>query len=342
MVSLGIFIALFIYMLTNGRVKRAPISGHGNMRLYSSERNFRMNKEKILRSKASGRVCIISTALLLVLSGVKGIFAQASWLNDSREITALPRPLAAAADQLQRLYGKPVTYEDPILMWQGDKQAIPNAKGNMGLIPTRRDFTMPVEVDRNNTSLPNAELLVGKVVNAYHAQTDGPRFSVSSSTWGMHIIPAQVRDADGHLKEAKSLLDGCITVPTAKRTPEEHLHAICAAVTASTGIALKGFGPWLNEYYAPSNVRRSGRFIAKEEIDKISFVWGATNMIAREAVVSFLEHSSTTLSWRLLCELNEGFCVFNMGPVEINFVDPEGKPAWTALDHDREKSSNPK
>ncbi len=85
-------------------------------------------------------------------------------------------------------------------------------------------------------------------------------------------------------------------------------------------------------------MRKQFRFIISEDLDKISFEWGATNMVARQAVVSLFEHSSTNLSWRLLCEPAEGYCVFNALPVEVYFTGSDGQQRWRALEHDREKA----
>ena len=199
---------------------------------------------------------------------------------------------------------------------------------------------MPDEADPNKTPKLDVEL-VSKVVDAYHGQTDGPRFKAISSQWGVHIIPAQVRNADGHFIEARSLLDTPITVPLAKRTAGKHFQEICAAVTTSTGITLKAFGPYFNVSFAPSSLKFDPINPTTEDVEKMSFDWGATGMTAREAVLSLLEHSSTTLSWKVLCEPTEGFCVFNIAAVEVNFVGSDGKTSWAPLFHDREKASNP-
>ncbi len=281
----------------------------------------------------------ITTVLLFVFSGLPSAFAQAPYSSSSNVTLDEIRPLCHAADLLERQSGKPVTYEETILLWRGDKEAMQTAGGRINLLPKRRAFSMPVEANLDKTPTVDAGLL-SKVVNAYHTQTDGPRFKVTSSSWGLHIVPAQVRDADGHFTEAISLLDARITVPLARRTPIEHIHAICAAVTVSTGITLKEFGTYVNALFAPSSAKFHTSDATKEDLERISFDWGTTNMIAREALVNLLQHSSTTLSWRLACEMNEGFCVLNLGAVEVNIVW-NGKLTWTDLDHDREKESKP-
>lgn len=275
---------------------------------------------------------IISVALLAVLCCFNSY-------ADCQVITETARPLEKAADLLERLYGKPVTYEDPILLWKGDTEPVPYAKGNVRLVPVRQSFSMPVEADPNVTPVLDLPLL-NKVIDSYHQRSDGPRFKVASSAWGFHIIPSQVRDENGRFVDERSLLDVPIAIPKAKRTPAEHLHEICASITASTGIRLDSPAMYMNERFTPSSIKVHYRFrwIAEEDLDKISFEWGAANMTARQAVISLFERSATSLSWRLLCEADGEFCVLNVLPVQVYFTDSDGKRSWKALEHDREEA----
>ncbi len=293
-----------------------------------------MNRLGMRGIKLSG-VGLVILMPLLVTS-----FSQQPKSSPPYVIEPTPRPMSTAADVLQRLYSKVVTYEDAILISSDDTEPITYSTGKIGLLPKSRGFSMPSEVDIEKSPKLDSHL-IGSVLNAYHVQTGGPRFKVISSDWGLHIIPAQVRSRDGRLVSAISLLDAHITVPFEKRMPSEHFKAICEAITASTGITLKDFMPWLNGYYAATGAE-AYRFDAEEYKRIVSFEWGATNMIAREAVIDFLKHSSSTLSWKILCEPAEGFCVFNMMPLEVNHPAPDGRARWTPIAHDRDQTVNSK
>jgi len=199
---------------------------------------------------------------------------------------------------------------------------------------------MPIEADPDVTPLLDSGLL-NKVIDDYHKQTEGPRFKVSTSSWGLHIIPTQVRAKDGQFAEVKPLLDVHITVPTAKRTPAGHFLAICNAVTAATGIVLEASGPGINTEFALSSLKFYGPRATQEDLEKISFEWGATDIVAREAVLNLLEHSSTTLTWMVLCNPTKESCVFNMGSFEGRIMGPDGQRHLMPL-HDRENKANPK
>lgn len=267
-------------------------------------------------------------AKTIVLGVVLSVFA----FNANCQVTTgTPGPLVQAADLLERMYGKPVTYEDPVLLWKGDTEPVPFAKGYFGMVPLRRSFLMPVEADPGVTPVLDLALL-NKVIDAYQKQINEARFMVSESAWGFHLIPLQVEGVD-----ERSLLDVSITVPSAKRTPAEHLREICSAVTDATGVRLEDPAMYVNERFTPSNVKvkKAYRFIVPEDYEKISFEWGASSLSARQAILSLFEHSSTTLTWRLLCDPGT-FCVFNVLPVEVYFTDSNGQQSWRALEHDRE------
>ena len=255
--------------------------------------------------------------------------------NKPITISERARPIEEAAVILQSKYAKPVTYEDPVLVGPEDTELVHYASGKSGWILTRRSFSMPPEADPEVTPLLDAAL-IRKVLDSYEAQTNGPRFKVSISKWGLHIIPAQVRNQGGDFIDTTSLLDTIISVPVATRTPSEHFEAICASLTASTstGIAIKYGGQWMDQYFSPTPLPKVMTYPLKE---KSSFSWGITLTNARDAIVNLLGHSATTLSWKLLCQYDEGYCVFTPQPIVINVRDPDGTLRKKALTRDRSK-----
>jgi hypothetical protein len=180
--------------------------------------------------------------------------------------------------------------------------------------------------------------VLAKVLDAYHTQTDGPRFKVSVSHWGLHIIPTQMRDVNGHFVRVVALLDTSINIPIAKRRPTEHFRAICEAVSVSTGITLNLSAGFLDQYYAPNGILPP-RVMADSDKEQISFAWGATKMSAREAIIDLLEGSATSMTWRLLCE-SEG-CYFNLLPIEVVIQDSDGQFIRKTLSYDRCKKCPP-
>ena len=289
-----------------------------------------MNRNKRIIQSLAYSICL--TALMTsIWYGQKMTRAQKTDYEGVRVTEWYP--LAEAADRLEELYkGTVITYEDVMLVWSGDMQL--NAKGNHYL-PKRRSFIMPIDETLKQSPVMDSQLLC-KVIDAYNSQTDGARFQMTESRWGMHIVPAQVRDEDGEYVNANSILDTYITVTVARRTPEEHFRAICEAVTIANdaGIILKPNVSWLNQYYASKEMRLH-KMLTDIDKERISFTWGIREVQqAREAIIDLLEGSSSTMTWRLLCEPDKS-CVFNLlSPTRI-IVDSYGQTRRKRLSHDR-------
>jgi hypothetical protein len=127
---------------------------------------------------------------------------------DSSSLVTSPRPLVDASRRLQETYGKVVTYEEPVLTWRGELEGEPNRnpETKWGLFPKVQGFVMP-------ESRPDIDLatILEKTIAAYHQQTTGTRFRLSSSTLGYHIVPVLVHDENGRLIPATSLLDQVVS-----------------------------------------------------------------------------------------------------------------------------------
>lgn len=278
------------------------------------------------------RHIIMGAMLFAAIFADGAILAQTTESSNSRMISKRARPLEDAAVLLQAEYGMPITYEDPILIWREDLESVQYAKGKTGLQPKPLSFSMPVDVDPGRNPKLD-DWLLGKVLDAYHRQTDGPRFRVTDWSWGLSILPAEVRDANGQLAKVTPLLDTIISIPEAVRSPSEHFGAICEAITTSTGIELKYGGQWMDQYFSPIPLPRR---MNDDQRKQISFTWGGVNLIAREAVINLLEHSATTLTWKVLCQSDEGYCVFTPQPIMINARSSDGTLAGRkALTRDR-------
>jgi hypothetical protein len=243
-------------------------------------------------------------------------------------------PMYDAAEMLEGMYLKPVTYEDPILVCDSDLDSMPLINGEMRRIPKRRSFSMPSDANPKNTPILDSKLL-REVLDAYENQTNGPHFRVTGSSHGLHIIPAEVRDRNDRYVRAITFMDAIITVPVKIRTPSEHIKALCDAINASSrmNIELHTNLQYFDQYF--SQVRISRTPTAKES-EKISFPWGIDRIVARDALDELLEQSATTMTWALLCD-TKPLCVLNMYALVASYEGPDGKQLRTALSHDRKK-----
>jgi hypothetical protein len=300
--------------------------GHGRKKY-----QFNIGRVSAMKRKECCK-CGIIAFLVVVFAGIVAIYGQ-DVLLQQQVITDKTRPVSEAADIIQRLSINPVvTYEDPILEWVQDMGEVQSIGSEMRVIPRAQSFRMPKYPQ--GTKLDSAQLQ--NIVDAYHDQTNGPKFKIISSTIGLHIIPESIRGGNGLLKQAEVPLDTVIDIPVAKRTPQAHMLAICEAVTAASksGIILKAHCPWINQYFAPRNA--ISRTATDSELEKIAFEWGTVKSRARDAIIDLYEYSSSTLSWRVYCEAAGKLCVLNMATVSVPTQIPDGRIINMVVSHNRE------
>jgi hypothetical protein len=282
---------------------------------------------------------IVSAAIVYGVAAIVAIAAPLSSnraltqeSGDSKVITA-GRPLSEVADLIQvrmAVQGrtdKVITYEDPILMWKGD---VTQSSGSSTISPKSRTFSIPDEL--NADQLPELTMeLLQKTLGAYHRGTDGPRFRVFSSGMGFHIVPTEVRDSTGGLVSISPLLDTSIIVPIESRAPSGHFRAICDALAQASGIKIIAGAMWMDQSFAPNGiVPARTRELSENEKKQVYFAWGADTS-AREAIMSLIEPSATTLRWDVRCAVDSGGrnCVMNLNPISIHHmgISADGMPA---------------
>jgi hypothetical protein len=286
-----------------------------------------MNKLRIFRVPIF--ISTVTIAAVLIAAP-----ALAQMPISSQEITS-GRPLSEAAMLLSGRFAKPVTYEDPIWMWGGDARPSPVARG---LYPRDLKFSLPEQLFTAQKAELNLDL-IAKIVDAYHRDTDGPRFRVLSSRWGFHIVPVQVRDSTGRWVSVSALLDTQINIPVENRTPSMHFVQICNVLTTASGIRVIPGASWLDQAFEPNGIiPPRTRQLTQQEEQQISFTWGASTN-AREALISLIELSGTTLRWDARCSVEpaDQNCVLNLNPIQILLITPDGKSVTNTIYGDRSK-----
>jgi hypothetical protein len=237
---------------------------------------------------------------------------------------------------MEERYASPVTYEDPIWEFQGDLAPV----GPAGrLFPMYRSFAAPPELTPANRPKLDAAVL-GEALAAYHSQTDGPRYKISTSRLGLHLIPDQVRGADGILAPARNALDTVLNMPVTLEVPSQHLTDLCIALSSATGTSIIYMGPSgnyaLEHIYMPNG--HVGRIGSREDL---RVAWGAQGISAREALINLLEPSATTLGWSFICQADRS-CFIQVDALKFGVAMPDGTTGWTALLYDRCTANCPK
>jgi hypothetical protein len=172
-------------------------------------------------------------------------------------------------------------------------------------------------------------------------------------------VPESVRGDSGQFVRAKTPLDAAVSVPVGERLADEHLNLLAEALTRASGIEVQLIAPNCNGLYAanglippklltlgipPGSAIESspgippGQF-SPEARRPYSFSWGATGVTGREALLSLLEGSASTLSWRVNCHSlpanGKSHCWLNIGPLQTTVLGFDGRPEKRTLSYDR-------
>lgn len=133
------------------------------------------------------------------------------------------------------------------------------------------------------------------------------------------------------------MLDTVITVPRAEpRLVAEHIQAICGAVKAATGVRLANSYLYIDQAYAHNGLvpDRNTLFSQSQEARRpYSFSWGASAVPARDALISLLQGSATTIVWDMLCD--PFGCALNLTPLTVTVTGPDGRSRPQLLRDDR-------
>jgi hypothetical protein len=279
-------------------------------------------------NKSYGAILGGALIALMFFPSLQVARAQAQGQSPAQPVTIRsPFPLAEFAELVQGRYARPVTYEDALLVWRGDQDEV-QATGRPRL--KTRLFTLPEGLSPEET--PQLDAAVRRALAAYNQQNDGPRFDLRESRMGLHIVPAQVAGMDGQLGKSANLLDTVITVSSAWRTPTEHFTALCAALTASSGVTVHfnfngGIRP-LEILFLPNGNMPPHVVWTEADREPLVFDWGAPGIPAQEALISLLDPSATTLSWELRCTAGEGrrgrVCILSVVTINITQTLPNG------------------
>lgn len=260
-------------------------------------------------------------SLIWVFAGLPSLPVQV--VPPRGRVVASARPLMSEADRLQHIYGKVVTYEDPVYVWRGELRPL-----GRGFAPLDIAFFRPAD----SGSEPSAEGALREIIDAYHQQTAGPRFKIVTSTFGLHIVPIQVRDDRGLFVPARNPLDAGVDVPPQERSVTEHFKALCTALGSFFGMDIRYFD-------GNAFINNTSLFEQRFAAQPARFTWGTNGLTARDAVIALLERSATTYSWQLRCEdgatPKDRSCVLNITQVEVTVTDRAGHSFNTTLQYDR-------
>jgi hypothetical protein len=244
------------------------------------------------------------STLLSTMYAVLG-FVCTAWAQSPGEALDIqvegPRPLAKAADILERRHGIVITYEDPGYYPESDLADITREvsrnlhKNARKVIGVRRSSLQLNYVRKESGTLGNVPNIIGELLKE-HAKRGNPGvFRQSQSDTMLHIIPTAAQGETGQsIQDGPALLDARITFDEQVRDGIETLKVIVGEVQRTTGKKVTlGMLP-LNKLF------------------QLEIKMGASDEVARDVLIRFAKDTNIGLSWRLFYDPGLKWFALNM------------------------------
>jgi hypothetical protein len=177
-----------------------------------------------------------------------------------------PRPVSKAIRTLEWKYKWVITYEDPRYLHESEIMDVTSevrkdldlykpGEAPKVLVPKKGALEFSYDAATNPNLPPDSAVVVQNLLDAQTARGIGGQFRLEKSGKVLHVIPTSIKNSAGELVVQESILDTLISLPAEERTVDETLHAICEALSYSTGIRVGiGASPsWFGRYkYKPA------------------------------------------------------------------------------------------
>lgn len=205
------------------------------------------------------------------------------------------RPVAEAAEILEKRHGWAITYEDPLYVHESElrdvtlqvRRDLDKYKPGQApkvFVPTGGDLAFEYNIDPATKQPGDSAAVVQQLLDAY-ARTGHPGVFVLDRTGQrVHIIPIASKKENGVLTAYQSALETVITLPAQKRNGLQLIEAFCQAVSAASKTRVVVGAVPLNQFH-------------QYETDS-----GAKDQKAREFLSNELDRmtNEVKLSWQLL------------------------------------------
>ena len=235
-----------------------------------------------------------------------------------------PRPVAAAMERLESVFGIPITYEDPPYSDPRTivdvTSAVRRGREDLGagrvLIPRGSDFSFSFDAPTapvGGSRPPAVALATGQrrpvfgdaasraISSALKSHADSGDSTVFSAMrdghGGFHVVPVRVSNPAGHLEPARPLFDTAISIGAKKRMGMELVSEICESLSMSTGTKV---------------------FVGTFPVSLFAAWVSAVTAVdepARSVLDRFLGESAVLLSWQLFYDPGLRLYTLNIHPV---------------------------
>jgi hypothetical protein len=239
-----------------------------------------------------------------------GASSLAAYAQSASIVVTSGRPVASAAEQLEALYGIPVTYEDPPYVHESEIRDVTSQVRRDGqadpkvFVPRGGTFSFvydasSIGADDRSQKAARASNTIIEVLRSYAALRNAEVFRLAQENGLLHIVPTHFVNSSGQLEQMQPLLDTAISVPPKERDGASLVSEICQSLsTATHQTVIVGTGPWALFAADATTITTSGES-------------------ARSVLSRLLAEMPVALSWRLLYDPGLHWYVFN-----VHGVDP--------------------
>jgi hypothetical protein len=276
----------------------------------------------------TSRCDIIHGSIVLLILLQSAAYGQSEQLSlDVND----PRPVSAALLELMSRHPVIVTYEDPRYEYLDDIQDVtdqvrdprnPNNAGKGPVLVPRGGLLAIVYGASADTKEPlDLQDTLSRLLAVKNAYPTGGRFAVLRTGDIYHVVPTQIRDANGVWIPQTSILDVSISISTAELEGTELMSAILDEVGRASGANILGIA---NTQFIPTFSRYRGRIEANNEP-------------ARMVLLRALHGISERFTWLLNYDPSGEYYVFAIAMVaakppppdaELNAEPEEGPPPF--------------
>jgi hypothetical protein len=213
-----------------------------------------------------------------------------------------PRPVALAIEQIEKVTGRAVTYEDPPFANEFHMTPMVTGAPDNPFLAVPRGGTLQFTLPTGTSVQQEVTAVQGAVAN-YNASQGAATFAVEQNAL-VHVVPQQVLDPSGRFVPVTPLLDTRVTLEAKPRNAMQLIEEVAKAVSNTTGQTIgMGTMPFMA--------------LARQEITT-----GADNEPARNVLEKVLAGNSMKLTWRLLYDPGIKVYYLNMPIVQ----GPAAKP----------------
>jgi hypothetical protein len=230
-----------------------------------------------------------------------------AWAQQEIRISVVdyPRPIVPAVRQIEKHFGRVVTYEDTRYVNSTEivdvtVQFSRNADKTKRILQMRSGSIVLAYTPRSGTIDDQVEEVLQEVLTRSNAAGNTGDFRVQRVSGGYHIVPVAMVGKSGAMEPYASPLESRITLTSQPEDGLEMMVRLTRAVSEQSGITV-------SSGVMPMNLMSRARLSVS-----------AKNERARDVLWRALQSISPNLSYELLCGAGErGTCGLSIHPVQI-------------------------